>query len=415
MKTRFNFKGRLSVIVLSALLLVMGAQAHASTLQKWLNNTVENNPSVLAASSALSAAKFNGIAADQAVYNPEFEIDTESIENVSTTTVGISQTIDWGDERAANRALANANKVIANQSLAMLKRKTAHEALVALSQVHTLTALKHLAVQRLNLMERFKKTAKERFAYGDLSTMDVDLAKLSYAQARFDLASASADLVVAQQTLIVLTGRNVKDTPNMPAVFPSPTKYKQSGEQVVQKLPAMLKALAAVKLAQANVKVQASQGVVNPTIALRAGREESDDVIGLTLSFPLQVRNNYSAQVDSANEQMIQSEQEAAGVHRQLYSQLEVAKASYELSREAWLFWEASGAGTLQQQIVLLERLWKAGELSTGDSLLQLKQTLETSGSAITQRGRLWSDWSEWLRATGKIEQWLLKTAEDEK
>jgi len=411
MKIRYNVKG-----CLSAFLLLVGAQqTHAIALQDWLNNTVTNHPSVLAASSELSAAKFNELAADQAVYNPEFEVDTESVDDVSTTTIGISQTIDWGDERAANKAFASSNKAIASQSLVILKRQIAQKSLMALSKVHTLTALKNLSVQRLNLMERFKKTTKERFSYGDLSTMDVGLAKLSYAQARFDLALASANLVKAEQDLIQLTGRNVKDMPVMPKVFPDPTKDKQGVEQIVQKLPAMRKALAAIKLAQANVKVQASQGAVNPTIALRGGREEADDVIGLTLSFPLQVRNNYQAEVDAANEQRIQFEQEAAGVHRKLYSQFEVASASYELSRDAWLFWEDSGVDTLQQQIKLSERLWKAGELSTSDSLLQLKQILGTTSSAIKQQGRLWSDWSEWLRATGKIEQWLLKTAKDKK
>jgi len=166
-----------------------------------------------------------------------------------------------------------------------------------------------------------------------------------------------------------------------------------------------------VKSAQANVKVQAGQGSVNPTIAFRAGKEEQDALLGLSLSIPLQIRNNFQAEVDAANSEMIQAEREAIDAYRKLKSRLEIAIVSYELSRGAWLSWQQSGADTLSEQIILLERLWKAGELNTTDYLIQLTQALQTKASAIEQRGRMWTDWSEWLIASGKIEQWLNNTS----
>jgi cobalt-zinc-cadmium efflux system outer membrane protein len=104
---------------------------------------------------------------------------------------------------------------------------------------------------------------------------------------------------------------------------------------------------------------------------------------------------------------MIQAEREAIDAYRILKSRLEIAIVSYDLSRGAWLTWKESGADTLNEQIKLLERLWTAGELNTTDYLIQLTQALETKASAIEQRGRMWSDWSEWLIASGKIKQWL--------
>jgi cobalt-zinc-cadmium efflux system outer membrane protein len=60
-----------------------------------------------------------------------------------------------------------------------------------------------------------------------------------------------------------------------------------------------------------------------------------------------------------------------------------------------------------------LERLWTAGELNTTDYLIQLTQALDTKASAIEQRGRMWTDWSEFLIASGKIEHWLYQQPAD--
>jgi cobalt-zinc-cadmium efflux system outer membrane protein len=54
-----------------------------------------------------------------------------------------------------------------------------------------------------------------------------------------------------------------------------------------------------------------------------------------------------------------------------------------------------------------LERLWRAGELSTADYLVQLKQSLDTQAGAIEQKTQLWQSWTQWLIASGEINQWI--------
>ena len=52
-------------------------------------------------------------------------------------------------------------------------------------------------------------------------------------------------------------------------------------------------------------------------------------------------------------------------------------------------------------------RLWRAGELSTADYLLQLKQTLDTALAGAELEGRLWRRSTDYLAATGQLESWL--------
>ena len=378
------------------------------TLQRWLNKNVDNHPSVLAAIAAVDSSRYQLIAADKALYNPELELDAESAA-ADTASIGLSQTIDWGDSRGARTEMAASNKVAVQFAYESTRRNIAAEFLSGLSEYHTSSALKILAEQGESLMQRSAKLAKQRFDAGDLGKVEVDLSNLSYAQARFKLADAITLHARAKQNLIALTGSINTNWPEPLDNYPAPENSTPEVSKIVQQLPKMREITSRVKAAQANIKLQAGEGTVNPTIAFRAGKEDQDTLIGLSLSIPLQIRNNFKAQVDSANAEMIQAERESIDAYRKLKSRLEIAIISYELSREAWVAWQQSGADTLNEQIKLLERLWEAGEMNTTDYLIQLTQTLETKASAIEQRGRMWTDWSEWLIASGKIEQWLNK------
>ncbi len=380
------------------------------TLQRWLNNNVNNHPTVLAAMSAVDSARYQRIAADKALYNPELEFDAETAETDSAS-IGLSQTIDWGDTRGARTEMASYRKAASQFDFESKRREVAGDFLTGLSDYHTSSALKALAKQANQLMQRSSALAKQRFDAGDLGKVEVDLANLSYAQARFKLADAISQHARAEQNLIALTGNANNNWPNLLSDYPDPrdslSAQPQEIDNTVQQLPQMREITSRVKSAQANIKVQSGLGSVNPTIAFRAGKEEQDTLLGLTLTIPLQVRNNFSAEVDSANAEMIQAEREAIDAYRKLKSRLEISIISYELSREAWMAWQQSGADTLNEQIKLLERLWKAGEMNTTDYLIQLTQTLETKASAIEQRGHMWASWSEWLIASGNITHWL--------
>ncbi|VAW54581.1 hypothetical protein MNBD_GAMMA05-2331 [hydrothermal vent metagenome] len=384
-------------------------------LKRWLNTSVNEHPTVLAAKAAVDSAAYQLIAADKALYNPDLEFDVETAETDSAS-IGLSQTIDWGDTRGAKTKMAGSRKSAASFTFEATRWEVAEEFLSGLSRFNTSRALKELAEQGNALMKRSSKLAKQRYDAGDLSKVEVDLANLTYAQARFKRADAISQHARAVQGLISLSGDVNADWSKlaselsrvkMPDPVVSNANKSQEIEKTVQQLPQMRSILSRVKSAQENIKVQAGQGSVNPTVAFRVGKEEQDTLLGLNLSIPLQVRNNFQAEVNAANAEMIQAESESIAAYRKLKSRLEVSVVSYSLSREAWLAWQQSGADTLNEQIKLLERLWKAGELNTTDYLIQLNQALETKASAIEQRGRMWTDWSAWLTASGKVQQWL--------
>jgi cobalt-zinc-cadmium efflux system outer membrane protein len=178
-------------------------------------------------------------------------------------------------------------------------------------------------------------------------------------------------------------------------------------DHLLADLPALQAALARVAAARSSVQVSLREKRPDPTIGIRAGKEDSDTLTGITLSVPLFVRNNFTAEVDVANAELVQAEQEAANLHQQAHAGLLASAQVYRNALRAWKTWQASGAPRLSQRTELLDRLWRAGELNTTDYLVQLKQTLEIEVSATEQHGRTWRAWADWLAASGRIAQWL--------
>ena len=380
-------------------------------LKRWLVTNVNNHPSVLAVQASVDASAYRLVAADKAIYNPELELDAETAETDSAY-IGISQSIDWGDTRGARTAMASSEKAAVQFEYESVRRGIAVELLAGLSEYHTTAALKQLSQQASTLLKRFSDVASQRFEAGDLSQVEVDLASLSYAEVRFRRANAITSNAKARQNLIALTGKTDQSWPDIGVSLPDPSSKKLDTEAVVRELPEMRQVTSMVAAAQAKIKLRTGEAAADPTFSIRAGKEEEEGLFGLTFSVPLQIRNNFRAEIDVANAEMIEAEREAIDIYRKLKSRLEAARVAYELSREAWLAWESTGEGSLKHHIELLERLWNAGELSTTDYLVQLTQALETRASAIEQRGQMWTNWSEWLVATGQIESWLQTGAE---
>lgn len=376
-----------------------------TTLQHWLQQNVDAHPAVMAAKSQIQASNARLRAADKALFNPELEFDAEDID-VKTTQLGISQEIDWGDQRGSRTQLAQQQKTITYLNYVETRQNLAAEILAALAEWRSTQSLQQLAEKRLQLMSRFVDLAEQRYAAGDLNQVERDLATLAMSEARFQSAIAQATLVASRQSLIALTSEDTTQWPDFPQSL-TRLPAEQDDQKILDTLPAIQRAKTQILAAQAEVELSRSEGSANPTISVRGGKEGDVSLIGLNLSIPLQLRNNFQAEIDAANAEYIAVQSEAKNVYRQVRSRLQSARSAYQLSEAAWQAWLQSGARSLNQQIGLLQRLWKAGELNTTDYLVQLKQALDTQTSALEQRSMMWNNWTEWLIASGQIKHWL--------
>ena len=377
-----------------------------SALSGWINGVLSQNPEVQAAQAAVDAAGGRLRGADQTLFNPELEFEYES-SDVDTTTGGISQTIDWAGKREARTGVAQSGQVAAVAELRARRQALAAELLRSLADWQASDAITRVSEQQSELMTRFARLADQRRRAGDLDQVELDLAHLAAADAAFQQSNAQENLIRARQVVTALTGGDHASWPALTGTLPELDPEKIDVERLLADLPLLQAALARVAAARASVQLSLREKRPDPTIGIRAGKEDSDTLTGITLSVPLFVRNTFSAEVDVANAELIQAEREAAGLYQQARADLTAAAQVYRNAQRAWKTWEDSGAPRLSQRTDLLDRLWRAGELSTTDYLVQLKQALETEVSATEQHGRMWRAWADWLAASGRIAQWL--------
>ena len=376
------------------------------TLTTLVRTVLDNTPRVLAARSALDAAQARETAANQPLYNPDLDIEFEDAGDV-TKTLELSQSIDWSDKREARTRVAALERERVTTELAGIRQEVAIELLTALANYHTAGELTALAEQRRTLMQRFLSLTEQRRQAGDSGQVELDLARLAYTEANLQLARLAGAQAHAEQALTVIANTGQRGWPLLPP-FPSSSLLDTTDiDSLIEQLPALRVARTQIATARAAVDLRRRERRADPTIGLRGGREASDNLIGLTLSIPLFVRNNFSAEVDAANAEAIQIEQSAQNTYRTSRARLISTARRFELSRQAWDDWQQTGQTSLESQTQLLERLWRAGELSTSDYLVQLKQTLDTRTAAVELRGSLWQAWFEWLAASGKTESWL--------
>ena len=172
-------------------------------------------------------------------------------------------------------------------------------------------------------------------------------------------------------------------------------------------LPQVRAAQLLAEAASARVSLRERERRVDPTVTLRGGKEDDETLVSLNVTIPLPVRNRFRHEVTAASAEHRQAQQVFSDTSRRAYSRFVGAQERYQISQSAWQDWRKTGDVSLKSQGDLLRRLWEAGELSTTDYLVQLRQTLDTGESALELRNAMWRAWFEWMTASGQIATWL--------
>jgi outer membrane protein, heavy metal efflux system len=382
------------------------ASSSHSALSELVHNTLKSNPGVQSAQAALDSAMALERAGNRPIYNPEVEIDAEDAIDQSAS-IGISQSIDWNDKRSARGGVASFQRQAVEAELQQIRQDLAIELLNALTQHDVTQQLAMLSNEREKLMRQFAALAAQRRKAGDLSQVELDLARLALAEAQLQRSQITFALSETRRALTAVLGEG---GPPPPILSETPFNAEIATpdiERLLNDLPLMQAQVARIAAASKLVKLRRLETRPDPTVGARVGQEESDVLAGINVSIPLFVRNNFNAEVDSASAERLQIELEAQDIYRRAHARLTSSLESYRLADRAWDNWKKIGALSLGSQVTVLERLWRAGEISTTDYLVQINQTIDTRTAAAELRGRLWQSWFDWLAASGKVDVWL--------
>ncbi len=376
-----------------------------SALSNFILSQMADHPDLLAAQAQVKSAKAALRASDQAVYNPQLELEYVETD-VTTKSVGFRQTIDWGDQQGSRTAVAKAQlqKATANYDRAI--QSLIRNLLTHLAENQTKNRLSQLSDSSLKLMSEFKGIAERRYQAGDLSQVELNLARLAYNQALMEQANMQSDKAEAREALRAVMGVMPDFLPALPEQLPEP-KLNNDLEAFLQQLPSIRSLLADVQVTRQQVLLRKSEKAWNPSIGVSAGSEGEESLVGFNLSIPLNVRNSYSAEVDAAQQMFIANEQRTHLAYRNTRANLISTTERYRNLLKAWNSWREYSRDSVQQQLLLIKQLWQAGDISASDYLLQLKQALETQATGLELRNQLWQVAFEWMSLTDRLDDWL--------
>ena len=398
-----------AIAVMASLSVVQAAETSASTatpaLQSFVSEALRRHPAMQAARAELDRFRAEADAAGQPLYNPELGIEYEDTD-LRERTIGLQQTFDWSDKREARASAAESALVAAKARYAAVREAFIAGLLIALADNEVAAQQARLAERSVELMRRFARLGEQRQEAGDLSLVDYNLTVLARTEAEMQLARARSRAVDAEQQIRALTIGMSGAWPALPQE-PPPLRFKTDPDELLAESPAVLAARADAQSAAAIVSLRQRQRKPDPTFGLRAGKEGEEDLIGLSFSIPLFVRNSFRAEVAAAVAEERAASLDAAAIERDIRARLITAGRRYLNVRSAWQSWESVGAASLDRQIDVLEQLWQAGELGTTDYLVQLKQALDTHTGALELKLELWAAWSDWLEASARASDWV--------
>jgi cobalt-zinc-cadmium efflux system outer membrane protein len=368
----------------------------------------EAHPESAQTEAILAAAQARLEAARQPLYNPEVDLDAEREGVDRTTTAGLSLTLDLGGKRRVRTDAASARLDQTTAEAQVRRRDFTRRWFSSWAALQTAQQRVRAGERRVELVTRFAGLADKQVSAGDVSGLERDLALLAR-----DEAEAEQSQLLAERAQAESEFRTVGGDPAAPVALslPSdglPTPGGAAADD--EALPDWQVAHAAATAAQREIDVARRNRIADPTIGLRGGRVEygelRDNVIGVSVSYPLFVRNSYRAEVVAAQADADAAQADAQRVRLGLVAEQRRAVDSYASAHAAWQRWSRSRGTDTERRAALLEKLWREGELSTADYLLQLKQTLDTALAGAELEARLWRAFAEYLAATGQLERW---------
>lgn len=380
------------------------APLRAALLAAW-----QRHPSYRATEAQLAAARARLTAAGQPLYNPEAELAREDEGDERSSTAGLSLTLDISGKRRVRRDAAAARVDQATAEAQVHRRDFAKQWFASWADLQTAQQRVRTGERRLELVSRFAMLAEKQFAAEDISGLERDLAQLAH-----DEAQAEQSQLIAESAEAEARFRAVGGSPELLADLSLPSTTLPppvTPAEGVEHLPDWQVAHAAALAAEHDVTVARRDRIADPTLAVRGGRKEigpvTDDIVGVSVSIPLFVRNSYRAEVVAAQAEADVAAAEAERTTLELTADRQRAIGSYGAAQSAWSRWQDSRGTDVERRANLLEKLWREGELSTADYLLQLKQTLDTALAGAELEARLWRSYADYLAATGQLERWV--------
>lgn len=376
------------------------------SLRPFIALTIETHPRTAAASAVIARARAEAEAAGQYLYNPELELDSARVtakapdaEAYNNNSIALRMTLDITGKSGLRGSAGNRQAEAAAAEAHAAQLSLAADIVAALSDLQSARQRLGVATRQSELANRFQELSERRNKAGELPAMELNAAQLAAAEAASARQEAELGAVEAEEALRAACLCDVGTAPAMPAELPPPLRLSEERiEAAVTDHPSVQAANRQVDAARYSVELARAQRIPDPTFRLGGSKEGEEKRVLLGLSIPIPVLNSGSAELAAAGRALVQAEAAERQTRMETAAAIRSAMRSYQRAVQAVESWQRLGVPSLERQSETLIRLWRAGELSATDFLVQMRETGRANTTAIDLRATAWAAYAKLLR-----------------
>lgn len=391
---------------LSIAVLLSGLSINALAANGWsdeLLQTLRLSPQWQQLDARQVSAQADSRAAQQPLYNPELELSYED-KTERAYQVTVSQTIDLFDKRETQSQMAMLSEQISLLDIQAQKTLLLEQVLTALLESRRASALANLSASQLQISERLIALTRKRMGAGDASQIDLQLVQLAHTEALESNSAALEALLQRQSDAALVLGDTAIRLPrSFDYSTASPPDFTDLSRQTLNSQIALLE----TRKAQLEIAQAAKARRIEPTVGLGFGQEGNDNVIALSLSIPLNVRNTYRAEVDAAEARAAYRDDTYLLIQQQSHNELKRSWTLLTQQQALKHLLADTGQQSMQTLNQQFEKLWRLGELDTTRYL----QSLQQSNSALKAQINLNTESDlaliQWLARSNQLLSWL--------
>ena len=356
-------------------------QAETVNWTNWLTGQISKHPDVMAATEQAAARNQDAEASEQPLYNPELSVGADRNGSDNNFVAGLSQTIDWSDQQGALKDKAKLIRLSAEADLNEAVLAQTSESLFALVEWRAATRAEEIAESQQHRLDALLEQVEQRQQAGDLGSTDAELLFLSLSQQLSELAQAKAAVDQAQARVRELLPDWRPQDGGIPGHIWPALASRVDNDNLLDH-PSIAAARARWQVLRSEAEVVSRRATASPTVGLSGGRDGGENLVGLTFSIPLNVRNNYRAEIEAANRRSLEAEARFQALYRK-HSMIWRAPSCLEAIRHPTRRWTELSQGRVQRSADLLEKQWQVGDLSTSEYLQALGQRAESLKTGI--------------------------------
>ncbi|MDY7091541.1 MAG: TolC family protein [Acidobacteriota bacterium] len=366
-----------------------------------------SSPQLQRLAARVEAGEAESRAAEVYPHNPVLELeaaDRRGGEGSSTDhMVKLSQQLEIAGQRSARRSTARTDLDAAKAAVSHARRRWLAQTALAFARAEHRRQELEVESTEAELAASFAALVERRLEAGSATALDLALAQAGLARAERRRTLAQSTYRGAQARLAEATAAaapTVRPAGDLPPLV-DPPELAQILDRSRQARGDLRAARLRVNAAEERLQLARKERIPDLTLGVRAGREEGQDLTGVSVAFPLPVIQRNQGAIARGEAELSTARAELAVTELAAGREIATAHGRLTAALEGQQLAQRLGVTPLEKGLELVQRSFDAGKIGAAELLLFRRELVEGRRQLVAARGEAWEAAMELAVAAG--------------